>query len=329
MSSTPLVTIIIPAYNVEKWIAETLQSVKQQTFDHSEMEIIIIDDGSTDTTVEVASSYLQYSDIAWTLLQIANNGSSGARNLGWRQARGQWIQFLDADDLLHPQKIAYQIEQCVKLPDQVALVYSCWQRISEINEAWQVVGKVNLANIGEEILIDLIKTENFIATGSQLFRRSWVEKVGGYDKRYEPIEDVNMLLRIAKSGGQFHALPYKEPLFYYRQRSGSLSRQNQSKFLEGCIGNAEVVEEYWRQRNGLTQQRAKVLCETYFYAARYYATIDQQRFEQLVQKLENLCTNFLPTRPYHLRLTSRLLGYRRAEHIAIQWRKMKQLLLHQ
>src|SRR5262249_51715055 len=120
-----LVSVIIPAYNAAQWIAESIESVLQQTY--RDVEIILIDDGSTDRTVEIAQRILRKGRFQYQILHQENMGPSGARNRGWRAARGRWIQFLDSDDLIHPRKIETQMtEASGKVAD---LIYSDWQRL--------------------------------------------------------------------------------------------------------------------------------------------------------------------------------------------------------
>src|SRR5271157_5929055 len=103
-----LVSVVIPAHNAEDWIVETIQSVLAQTY--RDLEIILVDDGSIDGTAEVADAMLQTGRFPYRILRRSNEGVSAARNHGWKAARGSWIQFLDADDLLDSKKIELQIE---------------------------------------------------------------------------------------------------------------------------------------------------------------------------------------------------------------------------
>jgi glycosyltransferase involved in cell wall biosynthesis len=111
MENTRLVSILIPAYNSEKWLAEAIQSALAQTW--PEKEIIVVDDGSTDQTYAIAQSYA--SDIVRVYSQ-KNSGAAAARNYALSRARGQFIQYLDADDLLAPDKIERQITYLLKDP---------------------------------------------------------------------------------------------------------------------------------------------------------------------------------------------------------------------
>jgi glycosyltransferase involved in cell wall biosynthesis len=112
----PFVSIIIPLYNSEKYIAETIRSAQKQTW--SNKEIIVVDDGSTDNSLKVANSCM---DKDTRIITQQNKGASAARNAGLKEAQGEFIQFLDADDLLSENKIARQIEILLNVPGYIGL----------------------------------------------------------------------------------------------------------------------------------------------------------------------------------------------------------------
>jgi GT2 family glycosyltransferase len=174
--------------------------------------------------------------------------------------------------------------------------------------------------------MDLLTADNFIATGSQLFRRSWLDIVNGFDERYSVIEDVHLMLRVAAAGGQFVHVSSDEPLFFYRQRDeGSLS-SNQTAFIEGCLRNARMVERYARNQKQMTEGIREQLIRVYFYGARFYAPRCWDRFNEIWSWIQRLDPAALPKSPAHLRTASRLLGYPIAERVAIAYRRMKHTL---
>ncbi len=116
MNSDPFVSIIIPFYNAEKNLKASIESALSQTY--KEKEIILIDDGSTDSSKSIALNYSNTSVITYSQ---KNKGASSARNLGLSKAKGDFIQFLDADDLLSPQKIELQVMALKNAPEKVAL----------------------------------------------------------------------------------------------------------------------------------------------------------------------------------------------------------------
>src|SRR5262249_27061300 len=217
-----LVSVIIPAYNAAEWIAESVGSVLLQTYPH--VEIILIDDGSTDRTVEIAESILRKGRFPYQILHQKNMGPSAARNRGWRVAQGRWIQFLDADDLIHPCKIESQINEGASRVADV--IYSDWQRLRWADGVWEKEKHIYQPVIGEDALTELLRDENFIALGSQLIRLSALRQLGGFDESHRFVEDVELYIKIAIRNGAFVKAASSGPLFWYRDRPQSLSKSN-------------------------------------------------------------------------------------------------------
>ena len=107
----PLVSIVIPCYNAERWLAGAIESALGQN--HVSAEVIVVDDGSTDASPEVIRQFKGKINC----LSTSNRGPSAARNIGLKAARGEWIQFLDADDLLHPHKLHLSLKSCENYPN--------------------------------------------------------------------------------------------------------------------------------------------------------------------------------------------------------------------
>jgi len=320
------ISVVIPLYNAGPWVEQTLASLRGQDEGLAQIELIVIDDGSTDDGPERVQAALSGAPFPAALLRTANGGPSRARNVGWQHARGTWIQFLDADDLLAPGKLAAQARVCAALDNQVAVVYSPWQRYAEKGGQWSPDGPVLRPNLGSAPLDGLIESANFIQLGAALFRRAWLERVAGFDERHRLIEDVDLMLRIAIAGGGFAEVPTPLPLCFYRQRHDSLSRGEQRTFVEGCMRNARMLEQHWRGHGELTTMRVQRLAEIYFQGARFYADTDVACFERLVCAIEALAPGALPAGPPTLRALSRLIGYRRAEQVATHYRRAKALV---
>lgn len=113
--SNPLVSIVIPVYNKELWISESLRSVLNQSYQN--WECIIINDGSTDESLNKINSFIENHPAKWRVITIENSGQTFARNYGVKHSEGEYISFLDADDLWHPNKLEEQIEMFRSTPD--------------------------------------------------------------------------------------------------------------------------------------------------------------------------------------------------------------------
>jgi glycosyltransferase involved in cell wall biosynthesis len=316
-----LVSVIIPAYNAEKWVSETITSVLNQTY--KDIEIVLVDDGSTDRTVAVAEESLHGCLYPCQVLRQGNTGAAGARNRGWRSARGSWVQFLDADDLLEPKKIELQVARtnCDELAD---VIYSDWQKLFWRKDAWKA-DDLRTPYIRYDALADILSDRNFLQLGSLLFRRTILDAVGGFDASHEPIEDVGLCVKIAIAGGVFAKAQSNGPVATYRDLPRSFSKINHRRFVESCIKNAKLAEQYIRLSPHESPRTVEAIVDIYFAGARYFAGLDWKRFEEIVSDIEVLRPAFVPNVPVQLSILSRIAGYRRAERLAVLYRRGKSI----
>lgn len=209
----PKVSVIITAYNLMAYLPETINNVLQQTF--TDFEVVVVDDGSTDNTAEWVA---QVEDPRVRLISQSNMGLSGASNTGVLQAQGEYITFLDADDLWAKTKLAQQVEILDNCPE-ISVVYT-W--VTYINEAGESTGRIVKATAEGYIWKKLIEVNQIECGSVIMIRRSCFDHVGLFDtnlKSYVP--DWDMWLRLALDY-QFKVIP--EPLVFYRQRYSSGSR---------------------------------------------------------------------------------------------------------
>jgi glycosyltransferase involved in cell wall biosynthesis len=312
-----LVSVIIPAFNAEKWIKETLESVLTQTYGN--IEVIVVDDGSNDGTPALAEQALAEDARSHMLIQQPNQGAAAARNRGIEAASGDWIQFLDADDLLDRQKIEIQVER-LTTGCATDVVYSDWRKLVWTGNAWNV-GDVRKPILQSDALADVLSDRNFLQLGCMLFRKSALQTVGGFDTDHEPIEDVGLCVKIAIAGGQFLKAPSACPLASYRDLPKSFSKRSHRKFIESCIKNAKLAEAHVQADASPAARSTDAIVDVYYAGARYYAGLDWDRFDELVGNIEALQPNFIPRTPARLRILSRIAGYRGAERIAALYRR--------
>jgi len=215
----PLVSVIIPAYNAEIFIAKTLESVLSQTYQN--IEVLVVDDGSWDQTAEIVKSFAQ-KDSRLSLLQQSNAGVAAARNLAIEKSRGEYIAPIDADDIWYPQNLEKQVECFIKSEPSVGVVYS-WSL--DINEKDLLTGGFYNSTIEGEVYKALVYKYFIGNASSSLIRRICFEKVGGYNckmkaQNAQGCEDWELHLRIADRY-QFKVVP--EFLVGYRQITSSMS----------------------------------------------------------------------------------------------------------
>jgi glycosyltransferase involved in cell wall biosynthesis len=315
-----LVSVVIPAYNAEKWVAETIESVLRQS--HQDLEIILVDDGSTDRTVEVGETSLRSSLIPYQIIRQKNSGAADARNRGWRAARGDWVQFLDADDLLAPNKIAIQTTAAQTCEADV--LYSDWQKLIWCDGAWKP-DDLRTPSIQSDAIADLLSDRSFLQLGCLIVRTSALTIVEGFDKSHEPIEDIGLCVKIAIAGGTFFKVPSPDPVAFYRDLPRSFSKVNHRRFIESCIKNAKLAERHIRSKDSFDPRTVDAIVDVYCTGTRFYAGLDWARFEEILDDIEMLQPNFVPKGPRQLNLVSRIAGYRTAEKLAVLYRKAKQL----
>ncbi|MGQ4649264.1 glycosyltransferase [Lyngbya aestuarii] len=207
----PVISVVVPAYNVEQTILETLQSIQQQTF--VDLEIIVINDGSTDRTLELLSTI---EDQRLKVFSYENGGLPVARNRGISRSNGQFIAFIDADDLWTPDKLALQLEALQRNP-QAGVAYS-WTIFIDDEGKFLYAGE-SLFHEGDVYPQLLVK--NFIASGSNiLVRRNVIEEVGEFDSQLKSAEDWDYSLRLA-ARYPFALVPKHQIL--YRKSSQSMT----------------------------------------------------------------------------------------------------------
>ncbi len=235
-----LISVIIPAYNTESFIAETLNSVLTQSY--SDLEVILIDDGSTDKTTEIVEKIAR-KDARVRLVFQQNAGVAAARNTGIKVAKGEWLAFLDADDIWYPCKLEKQLQRFQQLDETIGLVY-CWSVLTRENS--DLTGGYIAFDFNGDVGHALTYL-NFIGNASApLIRRSAIEDVGGFDvtlkeQQAQGCEDWELYLRIAERY-KFDVVP--EFLVSYRQQSAAMSRNDTS-----MIQSYTLVMEQWQAKH--------------------------------------------------------------------------------
>jgi glycosyltransferase involved in cell wall biosynthesis len=213
----PKVSVVIPAYNAMAYLPETIANVLKQTY--TDFEVVVVNDGSTDKIEEWIT---QISDRRVKFISQANLGLAGARNTGIRESQGEYLAFLDADDLWESTKLAKQV-QVLDSHSKVGLVYT-W--VAYVDDQGNSTGRV-VRNQQEGDVWQQLTKGNLVECGSvAMVRRECFEKCGLFDCNLGSfVEDWDMWLRIANHY-QFKVV--KQPLVYYRQVSTSASRNWQA-----------------------------------------------------------------------------------------------------
>jgi len=216
----PLVSIIMPCYNVKKYLEAAIESVLAQTYPN--YELIIIDNGSKDGTLETIEKYMQKIDNIFLLKSSKNKGVVGSRNMGIREARGRYIAFLDSDDVWHPEKLMKQITFMEKKDASL----SC----TEYNLMCDEGNYLQKFKLGmDKINHSRNLKYNHLGCSTVVYDTQKIGKVYFFKKaRYK--EDYGLWQKIMKEGVETHVC--REILVDYRVREGSISANKQKMAKE-------------------------------------------------------------------------------------------------
>lgn len=222
-SVPPLLSVLMPVYNSEKYLAAAVQSILTQTF--TDFELIVVDDGSTDTSPQILRKFA-HADQRVRLISRPNTGYVVALNEALALARGQLIARMDGDDVCAPHRFAVQIDYLRANPDCV-LVGS---QVITMDEDGDLIGPMPDIAFGHEQIDQALINRGWpIVHPSVMMRSDALRRVGGYHAEYCPNEDHDLFLKLAEIG-RIENLP--QPLFYYRRHPASVSAANPQRSVE-------------------------------------------------------------------------------------------------
>lgn len=239
--SYPLVSIIIPLYNAKNYIEECISSLLSQSY--KEIEIIIVDDGSTDNSLTIARQY--ESEIVHVFSQ-QNKGACAARNYGFEMSKGEYVQFMDADDTIEKNKIELQIERLRQFSFRSDVVAFCkWQYL----ENPEVRLNERLCKDYDhpvDMLVDFILCPHWMYPHAYLVHRKLVEQVGGWDVCILKNQDGEFFARVTQSASKMLFVEGTSVL-YRSQTPGSLSKgltkEKQKSVLESLLRISEIIKK--------------------------------------------------------------------------------------
>ena len=233
----PEASIIIPVYNVKRYISECINSVRMQSFPN--IEIILVDDGSTDGSGEFCDRIGQ-KDERIRVIHRSNGGLSAARNTGLDHASGKYIAFLDSDDLMHPDMIRRLLETAEKTQADIVAcgAYLFYENADSIIQIYAPeFGAYSVSRTFESIV-----TRNGMGgvVWNRLYRRSRFERVRFPEGR--SYEDIPFHILLLESSPKVFAIP--DPLVYYRQRKGSITKSDSVSFFRDRIRTRNELKSY-------------------------------------------------------------------------------------
>jgi glycosyltransferase involved in cell wall biosynthesis len=299
-----LVSVVIPCYNAERFLADTVQSVFEQTYPH--VEIIVVDDGSTDGSAELIRSFGGRVRAEFG----PNRGASAARNRGTAMARGEFIQYLDADDLLVSDTIERRVAALRATGSDVA--YSDWERLVEIEPGAFEKGEQFARQIDDLDVDSAVARLKFWAPLAALtYRRAMVDSIGGWKEWLPIIQDARFLQDAGLLGGRFVHVPGIGAL-YRVSLDGSLSRRSEVAFVADVYRNGCDLQAIIESKGAMSAEIRRHIVDLYGYSARTLFFHDQVAFRDCIARLYELEPGFRFTWPKVANFASLAVGFQMA-----------------
>lgn len=275
---TRRVSVVIPCFNAAATVGEAIESALAQSW--RDVEIIVVDDGSSDGSAEVLRSFANRIRID----SEPNRGASAARNRATALAAGAYIQYLDADDLLTPQAIERRL---LALDDTGAdVAYSDWQRFEMDAAGSRRLGEIVARRI-EDVDPDAeiaCATDFWAPPAALLYRRRIVGAIGGWNERLPVIQDARFLFDAARHGARFVHVPGVSAL--YRHAASSLSRGSERAFMLDCYRNGMEIQSLWETEGALTPVRQAALAGIFDMTARAFFQFGMPEFDDAVLRFK-------------------------------------------
>jgi glycosyltransferase involved in cell wall biosynthesis len=236
------VSVIIPCYNAEAYIPDCIKSIEKQTY--RDLEVICVNDGSSDQTKEVLEDLISSSSLSIKLFDQENNGAPSARNNGLTHSTGAYIQFLDADDLLTPNKIEHQIELATK-SNFPAIIVGSYQRQNLKEEI--LSRKKYVPNASENLWLRLMKTDLGI-TSSNLFKSDLFKDDIKWNEKLKSSQEYELMFQVLKKYSNLVFDPEINTIIRVRD-TGSISQTNIGSKWEGYVQLRVDIIEYLQKSN--------------------------------------------------------------------------------
>ncbi|WP_291721725.1 glycosyltransferase family 2 protein [Bernardetia sp.] len=315
-----LISVIIPAYNCENFIEETLESVFNQSIGSENIEVIVINDGSTDNTLDILKDYQAQDKI--TLIDTPNRGVSAARETGRKLAKGKYIQYLDSDDLLTSEKLEIQYKALEK--EKADIAYGDWQKFSEKNGSKTFLEKIERQIEGDEQIA--LFNDFWCPPAAILYSKSIVDKIGEWNMSLPIIQDARYFLDAAIHKGKF--VYTKGIMAKYRVSEGtSLSqRHGEVKFVQDVFTNAKQIHQLWKNELDTRKDKADALISSYRYCVRVFGIYNEKTlFEKTLSKIYEIDSNYIPQTSKPMQYLSSVIGYSKAEKLVSLYHRMKKI----
>jgi glycosyltransferase involved in cell wall biosynthesis len=320
---TPLVSILIPAYNAERWIADTIRSALAQTWPVK--EIIIVGDGSCDQTLAIAQRFASPNVLVVTQ---PNQGASAARNKALELCQGDYIQWLDADDLLSPDKVAKQMAAALGCQDKRTLFASAWGYFRYRPSRAQFLPTPLWCDLSPvDWLLRKMGQNLHMQTGTWLVSRELTDLAGPWDTRLSLDDDGEYFCRVLLASQSVHFVP-EAKVFYRKPGFDQLSSVDRSdKKLESQFLSMKLHVGYLRSLE--ESQRVRQACLAYLQT--WFGLFLEDR-RDLAQELQDLAKTLggelhAPRLSWKYSWIQRLFGWSAASRVRRSYNRYKSLFM--
>lgn len=305
-----LVSVIIPCYNAERWVAEAIESALAQTY--RPIEVVVIDDGSTDGSLGIIRRYRDR--VKWE--SGPNRGGDAARNRGFQLSAGQLIQWLDADDYLLSEKIEREVRHLEESGADV--VFGDWRHEYVDAHGGRRLGPVVSAKT-DDVLFGLLSGW-WAASDAYLMRRWVVEVINGWDENLPAAQDLDLWIRACIVGARF---TYQSGCYsvYRRHGSTTVSTRDRTGRLVMYGRVMEKAHELLESSGLLTSRYRQAMALSHFHVARNLYEADRDAYRRHVRMALELDPGFTPRESRLFNAAARVAGLAAAERAAVAKRR--------
>ena len=307
----PKISILIPCYNAERWIAQAIESALKQTYENK--EVIVVDDGSRDKSPGIIRDFR--SKVRWET--GPHRGANSTRNRLLELSRGEWLQYLDADDYLLPEKLANQIN-CLENAASADIVYS--QVLLETKEGGVTVRKsaekINPIKKERDIFVNFARW-SFPQTGGVIFKKKTLIEVGGWKKDQPCCQEHELYLRLLMAGKEFIFCATEDAIYRITENK-TLSRKDPLKAIEERMRITDVLEGWLKSSGMLNKKRQMAINMGRFECARSAYAHNKKLACSLMEKVKSNDKMFTPSgnaAPFIYRIFYKMIGFAAAEKI--------------
>lgn len=282
-----LVSVIIPVFNAERHLSETIRSVINQSY--KDIEVILVDDGSKDNSLAIAQ---KYESDTFKVISQSKRGACAARNLGIQYSKGEWIQFLDADDILNCDKIFNQIKAVNQSPNEIKLVSAAWAHFTKTPEDSVFQKGITWKNYQKNVdwLLDSWTKGGMMQTACWLTHRNLINETGLWNEKLLKNQDGEYFSRIILNTSNILFVENSK-VYYRKPNKTSVSQRLDRNSTKSLLDSYMIYEqEILKKENSIRVRKA--LARNYFNFIYQTHPFEPQLLSKAYSKIEKLNCNF-------------------------------------